>query len=285
MKRLGLVLISIALVVGGFFTSCTKDEGVDALVSIKSSTDTTVSAGASFVISWDARKGDANMKKVSITKNDAVLADWNQKDIPSGSSDQYISQATLTADVNAGIYTYKVVIYDSNNNIIGSGSVKVTVKAAGEINSYTSRLLAAQGVTGTGSSLATTNGTVYLATDAASNSSLIDLIYYFNSGTEASSIYSPKALAAAGGMSSGWTKKNDTKFVKVTMTAAEFDAVANDIPILTKAVNLTEVKLFTLAVDNVFAFKTEAGKYGLVKVKNIVTGTSGSITIDVKVQK
>jgi len=44
-------------------------------------------------------------------------------------------------------------------------------------------------------------------------------------------------------------------------------------------------KLATLATDNVIAFKTDAGKIGLIKVSAITTGTSGSMTIDVKVQQ
>jgi hypothetical protein len=91
-----------------------------------------------------------------------------------------------------------------------------------------------------------------------------------------------------------WATKNETKFTTTSITANEFDAIVNDATIDAIS-SINETKVIGLAVGNVFAFKTEAGKKGLVKITNITKGLNtqnqqqdfqfGTIEIVVKVQK
>lgn len=289
MKKISLGLIGLLLAITGFFSSCSKDTTtVDALVSIKSSTDTTVSPNATFIISWDARKGDSKMKKVTITKNDAALTGWNGKEIPSASSEQYIDYATLTADPNAGVYNYKVLILDSDDAILGSATVKITVKAAGEINTYSAILMGGQLNANLGSFLATTTGTVYQLADAKTHASAVDILYFYGT-TKAATLASPDDADAAtvSDLDLGnFSKLNATRFGTSTLSSSDFAAITDDTDIANIS-GLSATKANNLSANTVLSFKTEAGKIGLILVKEI-TGTTGAdraIKIDVKVQK
>lgn len=277
MKRLSLILVSVAIVVSGFFTSCTEDEPLEALVDIKSSTDTTVMAGASFTISWDARKGDDKMKFVSISKNGAYITGWNKKEIPSASSEQYIDKATITADPNPGVYEYIISVFDSDDKELGSAKVKVTVVAAGEISSYTAKLMGAQD-NSNGSFFASITGSVYKTAELTTNNRpTVDITYGVHSSQ--SKVISASAREGLG--FSAFTGATETKYVSTNL---DFAAVSNDTNI--KDISFTTgATSIVVELNKVYAFKNAAGKIGVFKVTNLVAGAAGSITIDVKVQK
>ena len=292
MKRINLVLISLLVVVSGFFASCSDDEDtLGANVTIKSAKDTTVAPSAVFVISWDARKGDDKMKFISISKNGVNISGWDKKEIPSASDASYIGSATITADPNAGVYEYVVSVLDGNYAELGKETVKVTVSAsaaAGEINSYTTVLMGGQNNATTRSFWASTTNTVYKVADAKTNAAKVDILYFYGT-TNAATLAAPDDADAATLSDlqlSSFTTKNKTRFGVSAVTSSEFSAIANDAKIATIS-GLTATKAAQLKVNDVIAFQTEAGKKGLILVKAI-GGTQGSdrtITIDVKVQK
>lgn len=165
---------------------------------------------------------------------------------------------------------------------------------AGLINTYTATLLGSQ-YAATGSFFSSTNGQVYTVNTSAANSSLIDLIYYYSGGNGATigaaddNLISPVYSGIA-----NWATKNKTRFTNTSITTSEFDAIVNDATIDAIS-SISDTKVIGLAVGNVFAFKTEAGKKGLVKITNITKGLNtqnqqqdfqfGTIEIVVKVQK
>ena len=39
-----------------------------------------------------------------------------------------------------------------------------------------------------------------------------------------------------------------------------------------------------LKIDDIYVFKTESGKYGILKVNSVASGETGSVNFDVKIQ-
>ncbi|MBN8706623.1 MAG: hypothetical protein J0L62_12175 [Bacteroidetes bacterium] len=161
------------------------------------------------------------------------------------------------------------------------------------LSSYSTKLLGAQSNDASGSFLATVTGNVYKQAEAKTNSSVVDILYYFGATNEAT-LAAPNDASAAtiyNNATTGlqtWTKTNATTFKVTTLTETQFTNIADDEAVKAAYDAVTtgaDSKANLLTVSKIVAFKTEAGKYGLAHVATIVTGTSGSITINVKVGK
>jgi hypothetical protein len=295
MKKISLVLLSAAVAVSGFFSSCTKDDeaaefnftGGTGYIS----TDATVAPDSVMMFGWTITS-PTNMKYFTITKEGVALAAWDKKEISSSSENTYVASTSITAPSNTGSYTYEFIALDKNENVIISKSIKITVSTGSttteKVLSYSTILMGTTENTAEGSALDAEKGIVYKQTPAKTNASLIDLIYYYNASPNFSSLYSPNALnASVSAYVTGWSTYNATTLAKVSMTAAEFEAIptTDDSQITAKAVNLTAEKLFALAANDIIAFKTVGGKLGLIKIKAITGTSSGTMEIAVKVQK
>ena len=210
------------------------------------------------------------------------------------SKTNHVFTYNIISKPNTGDYKIEIEATDKKTNssssifTVKTFTVTPTPTPAGDISSYSAKLLGAQNASA-GSFLSTTNGLVYDATAANNKQDSIDFVYYYG-GTYKSTIGAPDdkdVIAAHTGTAnfSNWTKRNKTRFISSTLTAAQFDAIQNDKEMTAISSTLSDTKMTDLAVDKVFAFKTEAGKIGFVKVKSLVVDAKGSITIDVKVQK
>lgn len=147
----------------------------------------------------------------------------------------------------------------------------------------------------TGSFFSSTNGQVYTVNTSVANSSLIDLIYYYSAGNGATiGAADDSNIAGVYTGIANWATKNATRFATTSISTSDFDAITDDTKIATIS-TFSDTKEVGLTVGNVFAFKTAAGKKGLVKITNITQGTNtttkqqdyqfGTIEIVVKVQK
>ncbi len=198
-----------------------------------------------------------------------------------------IKYTVKLADVDV-FKKFKITVTDKKDmTYSASFLINAYQKPAGEITSYTAKLLGAQSASA-GSFFSTTNGTVYNATTANQNQNLIDFVYYYGVSNKAT-IGAPSdtdVINAHVGTAnfSTWSTRNKTRFTASSLTALQFDAITDDKEI-TAVTTLTDSKVNNLGTDKVFAFKTEVGKQGFVKIRNLVADASGSITIDVKVQK
>ena len=115
--------------------------------------------------------------------------------------------------------------------------------------------------------------------DAKTNSTLIDFLYYYGA-TNKASIAAPDDADAAtvfnnanNGLAT-WSTRNSTKFKTTALSAAEFDALANDLLIVSNATGASDTDENNLAVGNVIAFITDAdktggSKMGLIKVVSL----------------
>jgi len=211
----------------------------------------------------------------------ASLLDSTLSSVSSLSVDKSYSASTAL-----GTEKYTFTVTDKTNQTTTKSVTITTITPAGDINTYSAKLMGAQGAAA-GSFFATTTGTVYTQANAASNSSIIDILYYYGATNEATLAAPSDALAGTifNNSSTGlqtWAKRNETKFATTTISSSDFENIKDD-ALFTQSPSVTYSN--KLAVGNVVAFKTETGKKGLVRVDKITTGASGDITITVKVQK
>lgn len=165
----------------------------------------------------------------------------------------------------------------------------------GAISTYSAKMMGGQTNTSLGSFFASDSGIVYLSGATGASAALqgrIDLVYYFGTANQATLGAPNDSLTNVAHENnsslSTWTVKNATKFYKTALTPVEFMLSANDSLIKTvDAASITASSANLLQVGSVVAFKTVAGKSGLIHVGSIdgTTGSDRSITINVKVQK
>ncbi|MDY0343699.1 MAG: hypothetical protein RBR28_09005 [Lentimicrobium sp.] len=160
----------------------------------------------------------------------------------------------------------------------------------GPILSYTAILMGAQSNATTESflSLQDNKTTLYFQAEAFQNQSKIDMLCYFEGGQ--------MFLASPGGNIAGiftgatspenYSTKNLTQFVKTTLSAADFDN-ANTDALLYYGYSLAQpsIKAGGLLKDDVYAFLTHNGFTGLFKVLEVNGNASGTLKIDIKIQK
>lgn len=290
MKRMNLFVAAAVVALGSVLTSCSSTENAVPTITFAASAgemkgDTLIlAAGATEAKFTYTVAAEAEVKTLQAGITGSLASISKAEGLTTFSSD------VITIPSTSASYKVKVVDKDSNEaEKTLYIKVKTVVVAAGAIVKYDVVLLGAQDNTA-GSSFASSTGTVYSSADAAKNSAAVDFIFY-NEATAKAQIFAPaSATCTAIGTTffankSTFVTKNATKIAAVTMTVAEFDAIADDAVIVTKTKDIATDVVKGLAKDNVFAFITAAGKKGLAKVSALTAGDKGSITISVKVQK
>lgn len=164
-----------------------------------------------------------------------------------------------------------------------------TVAITGLINTFSMKIMGAQG-SSTGSSFASIDGTIYALADAKANASKIDWLYFYGA-TNFATLASPDDASAAtvfndptNGLAT-WSVRNSTLFKKVT-DVIDWNNITDDGVIVTQtASGVTNTKINSLAANDILSFIAANGKKGMIKVESISGTTDGTITISVKVQK
>lgn len=313
MKKINLLFALLMMVSLGFFSSCSTEDTEDAekpTMTITGGTETEYLAGAEIVYTITLGSPSEKLQDFKVTSNTAgdegtgiTAAD------PETSINEDLTVATpstVTFDkVTGSTITYKFVVpaaavdgqsftltftvtNDKGTSVdeTKSFTVKSGAPVNGPIATYTAVLLGAQSNTSKGSYYSTSDNTVMLSTDAKANASKVDLIYYYGT-TNKATVCSPTDATVNGGsgnltLAVGLSPQNATKIATSTVSSTDFDAITDDGTIKSVTPSGTIVK--ELAVNNVVAFETAAGKKGLFKVTAIDSTSSGTITIEVKVQ-
>jgi len=139
------------------------------------------------------------------------------------------------------------------------------------------------------------SGTTYNVTDAKANSGAIDAGYFFGP-TALATFASPSDYLTTAYDLSGWSTKNQTLFRKnITGSFANFitkdqiktayDSGSDTQQNGSGGTSTASTRIQNLTDGTVFAFKTAAGKYGVVSVRTVTAGGSGQIQFDYKIQK
>jgi hypothetical protein len=171
----------------------------------------------------------------------------------------------------------------------GSGS------AYGPINSFESLKLSFQNSTAFGRYLDLNTGNIYTDATVTSHEAEINLLiyYYVTSGLPSPTFTCPGYTAAIAyyPLLSGWTVKNNTVYDYKTsdnnlITADQFDAATNDSLLVTAFLpDKVSGNCKYGYTGKVVPFKTQQGKYGLIKVIHADQTDDGMMEIAVKIQK
>jgi len=207
---------------------------------------------------------------------------------------QYVIPASAAQDQVITI-TFSATDKDGNT---GNAQATFTVGSSSTGNPIISwnATLGGQENNSTGSFCVSSNGTVYKVDEAVSNQAKVDFVYFYgatNQATLASPDNSTFFGTGSGQISSygvhNWSHKNTTRFYKTSLSASQFDGVTNDELIVQQAASANANFVNQLTVGTVIAFVTgsnsnNANKMGLIKVQSLTTGSSGTITLSVKIQ-
>jgi hypothetical protein len=190
---------------------------------------------------------------------------------------------TLAADA-ANSVDIRVTVTDDKGQTTQK-TVTIPVTGGGALKECNNVTLGAQN-NAIGSSFSSSDCSVYTVTDAKNNASKVDIIYFYGATNEAT-LAAPSDPSFGSGASQidigvqDWSVKNATSF----RTTTGFDwATATSTSVLAAYNNGTDVgtKANKLQVGDIVAYKTAAGKYGVARVKTIVTGDTGTMMIDTK---
>lgn len=313
MKRLSLILLSVAIAVSGVFTSCTEDTdtgfddpSVEVLYSSTGSSDVPVQDGDTIKkaegtnLSFDVKftTGDAGDKltKVKITSKISGKT-YNIVD-------SLLDEGLFNSGAKTFTYSYETSVGSAVEEIVFSiidkkdreGSAVVYVKPtvvtpAGSVKTTEAIIMGsyANALYNSCYSL-TLNKTVSLQ-GGFSQPAEIDLLYYFGA-TNKSTLAAPSNASleqvytnATYGIAK-WSTRRATKLLKTSVTASTFDGITTSTAFtsafpadMTAALDLAK----ELAVGNVIAMKTAGNKTALIKVVEINgTTSSGYIKITIK---
>jgi hypothetical protein len=255
------------------------------------SSDSTLSVNALFNIRILAEANPvsgAKLKSLKITR----IFNLQTYDTTFSFNDEILSiEIYLIAQAIPGVETLEFEVTDkAGQSAMIDLQITTETAAGGEIDNWAMRILGSWNNLDTGCSFATINGNVYMLNEAFANQALIDFFYWWGASTDAT-IGAPDDANAAMVYNTGtyalqnWTIKNPTRFKTTTLSPTDFNAIPDAESIIDIATGADQTRIGNLLMDQVVAIITVTGKHGLICVKSITEGSSGSITIDVKVEK
>lgn len=293
MKKL-LIFCGMILFTGLMFTSCTKEEEEPGLPTVAFNqiagyvTENTSAAYGDTLRFGIILQGNGtdNLVKFEIMANGISVLD-STINTPAFTFDFYTIKGINAEDI------WKFSATDIAGN---KKEETITITGAfGELDSYVTVLMGAQDNTEVQSFLSLDNhsATRYFQAEAFSNQEKIDMFCFFENTATSQNLM---ALASPGtgitGIFEGatspenYTTKNLTWFVKTSLTAAQFDAVQNDAVVLDSYDTDNDFrKAKLLTAGDVYCFKLQNGKYGLLKVIAVTGEETGTLEIAIKVQK
>lgn len=151
--------------------------------------------------------------------------------------------------------------------------------------------LGAQANTSTGGFYSISEKKVYTLAQAAQNQEKIDILCFYEVGNDIA-IASPGANITdifGGGADdpANWTVKNETRYSQVeTLTQVDFDALQDGDAAIEALYNVDSNyrKAKELSVDDVYAFKTANGTYGVLWVTDVILGEEGYVEFEYKIK-
>jgi len=296
MKKLVVIFSVLGLSAILLFTGCAKDDETpqgDPTINFVAqagyiSSDATLPVNSPFKVKINAfMNSETNSKltslKITRSFTQAARSSWDTTlSLNKEESIQY--EISFVAASTTGEEELGFQVIDQNSR---SSSISLKVTTEPDIMEYTMKILGSWD-NPLGSSFASIDGTVYTQDDAFANQEKVDFLYWWGASTSAT-MGAPddeKANQVFTNPTTGlpqWTTKNATRFTTTTLTSADFDLVATTSEIVGFVGTPTDTRIPALEKDDVIGFTTVSGRSGLIRVVDIVTGSTGQITIDVKV--
>ena len=279
-------LVIVAMLGAVSFTACKKDSTDPTLPNLTvTSTPNTTTVEAGQVIT------------INVVSTASIASFKIQEDVPgqsaltTDSSSDKVGNKTLNiaykykVPTGAATKTITVSVVD-NSGTSNSASLTFTIVS---MKTCSSAVLGNQNNT-VGSSFATSDCSVLSVSQAKANASKVDFVHFFGA-TNAATLAAPSDKADLGAFSAydinNWSVNNATMFAKLP---ASFDFASVSYSSLATAYagvsSSAANKAASLAISDMYAFKTAAGKYGVFQVTNLsgTSSSSGAITINVKTQ-
>lgn len=282
------ILLIFSLII--LLVSCKKDDELPPTIEFKTTAgymyeETMVAVGDSVKVGIIGKSnGLVNITSISARVNEEVvygegvnLEEFNMDfNIKKGLADEEL---------------WEFSIKDKNGSS-ASVSIKLTKDPDSEFSlakNYPSVKLGGQENDSLGGFISFSEDIIYMISTASTKQSLIDLIYYYY-GDDKNTIASAGANIEDGVFNSSkapgsWETRRTTKFIKTSLELAEYEAIVVD-SLLISSFNQTEAKRKAkeLAVNDIYSFKTEDGRFGMFLVKDIIGEKEGMIEIAVKIQ-
>ena len=253
----------------------------------------TVDPGTAFGIDFTVNS-PVDMEYVYIYKNGTEVT----KDQLTTNKRYFRGTKSFTADVAAGVYTYRILAKDKAGIYLGEKNIVVTVNS--DFYYYTNKNLYVPDTT------AKTNPTYYASltnqvlsyTDAVSKSASVDFGYFYDPALTGTTVNGHTIYALnVTPVPSAITMYDLTNFTKNAtllklVTAPTFASITSSSALQTAGVaNLgsgTTTSVKGLATGKLILFKTVGGKYGMINVNYVKQDNASKGTfmnIDVKIQK
>jgi hypothetical protein len=286
MKKLQIALGLGAVCAMFLFNSCETTTNPVPVISYDQTSPIVLGIGEDAVTLTGSIVAEAGLSTVKIYKT-VGLSESLIETITDFGSGIVTTSDNINYDFTLGITdltaetTIKITAIDKDAQEV-SESIVIQV-TEGTISSFTAILLGGQ-TNAEPSCLDANTGTRYSVNQSAS-ADVIDFVYYYGA-TNLATIAAPNDPSVNGtgvnalNWTNDWDPQNATLFgssslVFATVTYAELSAITG----------LTDSKENELAIDDVIAFQTVDGKKGIAVVTDLTTGTSGSITLNVKIQE
>lgn len=306
MKRLSLILFSVAIAVSGFFTSCTEDTDttfdkptIDVVLggqAVSGTVEKAEGTALNFEIKFSMGAAEDKLTKIRITstiggKTFNVIDSVLDAGLFNGGDKEFV----YTYNTSVGTSEEKLSFYTEDSKSRTQEEV-ITIKPtsvtpAGSVRTTETIIMGSYKNTQYNSCYSLSlNKTVSLQ-GGFSQPDPIDILYFYGSENQAT-LAGPSNAALATVYNNAtygiakWSKRNATKLLTTTVTSATFDAIntsalftASFPTDLTAATDMAN-KLIT---NKVVAMETVGGKKALIKVTEINGNTSTSyIKITVK---
>jgi hypothetical protein len=286
-----VLLFSLAFLI----VSCTDDikEGNGPTIRLVNQSgiihvDTTVSPGEILNFGIDAQMGDFHITQFLInvyTEN--RVQTWFDSGLYTPNLTWYGSFIKSYNDNE----TWEFVVRDrySKEHSISLFISNDTLSGPGEIDIFTNTLLGAQANDNTGGFLDLFHHHNYHLEDAFQNQQWIDIIYYL--GEDEHTLGSPGANIEDGVFDpemapATWDYRNETRYIPLNLTVDAFNQIENDsILIVSYIEGEGKRKAKNLEPGNVFSFKTQDLRFGMIKINEISGGADGTVSMDIKIQK
>ncbi|GAB3334868.1 hypothetical protein GCM10027429_16680 [Marivirga atlantica] len=238
---------------------------------------------ADFEISVNSDQAPA---EVTITNNSTGATSYNWTFTGGDPASSTNENPSVVNYAENGEYTIELAVSNGTETI---SNTKVFTLQTTEITTYQNITLGGVDVESTvGSVFSTTSGTVIKSGNiTAENGASIDIPFIQISGLRF--FETPQDV-------SGWglteiPNATETKFINymesssINFTVETFDAMTDDSSLRDLTIEADNESFPTGGLPRIVLFENAQGKKGAIKITDIVSGPSGSITFDLKVQK
>jgi len=252
--------------------------------------DSVMAVGKNFKIELNAFGGNVNLTNIIIrNEHGGVVTNY----FDTGINNQAIKISKI---LTKGVYesekwTFIAIDKNGENASVSFVLNKDPNSQFGNIR-HINATMGAQSSTLIGSFLSLNSGMTFFQDSAFAHQDSIEMLYYYDAiNGEANTIASPNAnvepsIYTGAGALTNWTVKNETRYFKTTLTAADFNAAVND-SLLLVAYNEPNAKrkAKNLVAGDIYSFKTTHNKFGLFQVQQVVGQEAGTVTVNILIQQ